>query len=178
MGSKTAVDEQAAISATLAGNQDAYRVLVDRYQAGLVFYIYGIVGDEATANDIAQEAFIAAYQKLRQYNPNYAFSTWLYRIARNLAYRGLKQRNRWTEYDDQAHADDDATLDERIEHAMMADDLRRALGSLRPEWRSAVQMYYWEGKSYKEIAALLDTPVSTVRVWMLRAKEALRSSLL
>ena len=171
--------EQAAITAVLAGDRDAYRPLVERYQAGLIAYAYGIVGDEAAAHDIAQEAFIAAYRRLGQYKPAYAFSTWLYRIARNLAYADLKQHTRWVPYDetlaDISTGDD---TPEELDTAKRAAELHQALGKLRPEWRSVLQLYYWEDKSYQEIAEVLDAPVNTVRVWLSRAKEQLRSELI
>lgn len=169
------VDEQTSVQAVIAGNTEEYRPLVERYHAGLIYYIFGIVGDDATAQDIAQEAFITAYRKLAQYNPKYAFSTWLYRIARNIAYRDLQDHQHWLPYEETAAEGVDLVDD--IDHQLLAEDIRRALGTLRPEWRSVIQLYYWEDKSYQEIADIVDAPVNTVRVWLSRAKDALRSEL-
>jgi len=130
------------------------------------------------AHDIAQDAFIAAYQKLRQYNAKYAFSTWLYRIARNLAYQDMKYHAAWVKYDYQTDKAEDAEpLAEQVDRQIVSENIRRAMSRLRPEWRSAIQLYYWEDKTYEEIADLLGAPVNTVRVWLNRAKAALRSEL-
>ena len=173
-----AMDDQQAITKVLAGDQEAFRLLVERHHPGLIRYVYGMIGDEMAAHDIAQEAFITAYQKLRQYKPKFAFSTWLYRIARNLAYQDMKYHQAWAPYDDEADAaPDDANPAEQVERQIVADDVRRAMARLRPQWRSVVQLYYWEDKSYQEIADTLGVPINTVRVWLSRAKQAMRSEL-
>ena len=169
--------DRMAIQAVLDGNAEAYRALVDRYHVGLIRYVFGIIGDEEAAHDIAQEAFITAYQKLRSYRSKYAFSTWLYRIARNLAYQDMKYHKAWALLDEQFVAADTESDADRIDRQIVGEDIQRAMGKLRPEWRSAVQLYYWEDKSYEEIADLLGAPINTVRVWLNRAKAALRSEL-
>lgn len=170
--------DRMVISAVIGGDTEAYRALVDRYHVGLIRYIYGMVGDEAAAHDIAQEAFITAYEKLKQYNPKFAFSTWLYRIARNLAYQDMKYHRAWAPFDEADQEDSSSEpLSEQIDRQLVSENVRRAMQKLRPEWRSAVQLYYWEDKSYEEIADLLGTPLNTVRVWLNRAKSVLRSEL-
>jgi len=170
--------DRMAIQAVLDGDTEAYQALVERYHVGLIRYVFGLVGDEEAAHDIAQEAFITAYQKLRQYNAKYAFSTWLYRIARNLAYQDMKYHQAWAPYNEQTQADNtDDQMAEQLDKQLVGEHIRHAMGKLRPEWRSAIQLYYWEDKSYEEIADLLGAPVNTVRVWLNRAKAALRSEL-
>lgn len=171
------MSEHEAINAVLEGNSDAYRPLVDRYHQGLIRYVYAFVLDEDVAQDIAQEAFIDAYRHLGTYDNRYAFSTWLYRIARNRALRQTKYAKRRTEFNE-ATADERETTAEQLDRALTAQRVQTAVASLKPDYRSAIQLYYWEDKSYEDIAVLLDTPVNTVRTWLRRAKEELRSELL
>ena len=77
--------EQQIIADVLDGQSEQYRLLVERYHKGLICHLGNMLQDQAQAEDIAQEAFIQAYTKLHQYDAKYAFSTWLYKIANNLA---------------------------------------------------------------------------------------------
>ena len=77
-------NERAVIAAVLDGDKDHYRVLVERYHVGLIQHLYTIVHDGDTAEDLAQEAFITAFQKLKQYNDTFAFSTWRYLFMNQL----------------------------------------------------------------------------------------------
>lgn len=167
--------DRIAIQATLDGNAEAYRALVDRYHVGLIRYVYGLIGDEEVAHDIAQDTFIAAYQKLRQYNAKYAFSTWLYRIARNLAYRDMKYHGAWAPFDNQTDEGDEP-LREELSQPIVSEKIRVAMARLRPEWRSVIQLHYWEDKTIEEIAELLGESDSTIRAWLSRARATLRGN--
>ena len=170
------MNDALAIEQVLAGDKESYRYLVERYHTGLVRYCFSILLDEDAAHDVAQQAFINAYNNLQSYKPKYAFSTWLYRIARNDAYRELKQLNRRqeiTETEDISEQDvHESTI---MKH--LGEELHTAMAGLRAEWRQILHLYYWEQKSYEEIAELLDTPLNTVKVWMRRAKQQLEKEL-
>lgn len=170
------MEDALAIEQVLSGNKDAYRYLVERYHVGLVRYCYSILLDNAAAHDSAQLAFISAYKSLHSYKPKYAFSTWLYRIARNEAYRELKHLNRHQEITEVEDVSDHNAEDSVIRQ-YLDEELHNALASLRAEWRQILHLYYWEQKSYEEIALLLDTPINTIKVWMKRAKAQLEREL-
>lgn len=165
--------DRIAIQATLDGKPEAYRSLVDRYRIGLIRYVFGLIGDQEVAHDLAQEAFVVAYQKLRQYDAKYPFSTWLYRIARNLAYQDMKYHGAWAPFDNQTDENDEP-LPEELSHPIVSEKIRVAMARLRPEWRSVIQLHYWEDKTTEEIADLLNESDSTVRGWLSRARATLR----
>jgi RNA polymerase sigma-70 factor (ECF subfamily) len=166
-----------AIEQVLGGDKEAYRHLVERYHVGLVRYCYSILLDDAAAHDAAQQAFINAYKNLRSYKPKYAFSTWLYRIARNEAYRELKHLNRRQEITETEDFSD-RDMEENLIAQYLGDELHAAMANLRAEWRQILHLYYWEQKSYEEIAELLDKPLNTIKVWMKRAKQQLEKELI
>jgi len=175
----TSAQEKAIISEVLSGHQDQFRFLVERYHRGLVTHLYNLIHEQQTAEDIAQEAFIRAYDKLSLYNETYAFSTWLYKIADNIAYRHLKQTKITLDYDDVAEAtpDDKPSLDEVTDRQLTAQTVRSSIDSLPVMYRQVISLYYWDEFSYEEISVIMDRPVGTVRTWLHRAKEELRKEL-
>ena len=85
------IQESQIISNVKNGQLESYSILVEKYHRGLVIHLYNLLNNQQSAEDVAQEAFIRAYNKISLYNPEYAFSTWLYKIADNIAFRQLKQ---------------------------------------------------------------------------------------
>jgi RNA polymerase sigma-70 factor (ECF subfamily) len=161
------------------GNREQFRQLVERYHRGLVQHLYNLINDEQSAEDVAQEAFIRAYNKLSLYNENYAFSTWLYKIADNLAYRHLKQTKQTSDIDEfeEVIADDKPTLAESTDKIFTKEAVRNAILTLPLSYRRVISMYYWEEFSYEEIAEIMERPVGTIRTWLHRAKQDLRKEL-
>src|SRR4051812_40236041 len=86
-------NEQELIAQILHGDIEKYAQLIDRYKNGLYLHCFSIVRDEVTAEDLAQEAFIQAYRKLKKYDEKYRFSTWLYKIATNKALDHLRKNS-------------------------------------------------------------------------------------
>lgn len=150
---------------------------MERYHTGLLIYCERLVGGRDAAEDIAQQTFINAYDKLDRFDDTKAsFSTWLYRIARNLCIDYLRQRGKYSDQDiyelpDTTWAEGGLPYDE-------AESVRSAVDALEPPvYAAAIKAYYWQGKSYKEIARDHDTSVSTVASWIRRAKAELRKEL-
>lgn len=170
-------DDRSAVDQVIAGDKESYRLLVDRYKDGLVRYCYSIVLDEAAATDAAQQAFINAYEKLHTYKPKYAFSTWLYRIGRNEALKELQRLRKQMPIETAAHIASDSDLSDEYEKKSERERVMQAMTSLRHEWRQVVHFYYWEGKTYEEISELTGTPLNTIRVWLMRAKQQLEKEL-
>jgi len=169
-------NETAIIHAVLAGNTDAYAALVERYQVGLIIHCDRIVGGRDDAEDIAQKAFLKAYQQLATFEPlRSRFSTWLYRIATNLAIDLLRARKPTVSIDAlQLPAPPDPALSE----AQVARETRAAVASLKnPDQRRVIKAYYWEGKKYEEIASEMKVPVNTIKSWLRRAKQQLKEKL-
>lgn len=169
--------EEAEIIAAINNGVDRYEELVQRYHVGLIIHCEQLVGDRDEAEDIAQEAFVKAYLQLKKFDPNRArFSTWLYKIATNIAIDYLRRHRR------RVVVDDIETIAEATMPAYLEEDekrtVRKAVRELTPpEYRRAIEAYYWEGKSYQEIADELGAPLNTLRTWMRRAKLELREVL-
>lgn len=172
--------ERAVIAEVLDGQVDQFRYLVERYHKGLIQHLFHMVGDGQTAEDIAQEAFIRAFNKLDQYNPNYAFSTWLYKIADNLAYKSLKKSARVVVSDElevEVIDYNSPSPEESADKNITKEHIKEAVDSLPTNYKRVITMYYWDNFNYEEIADIIDHPVGTVRTWLFRAKEQLRKEL-
>lgn len=157
---------------------DRYEELVRRYHVGLIIHCEQLVSDRDDAEDIAQGAFVKAYLQLEHFNPSKArFSTWLYKIATNLAIDHLRKQKR------NAHVEDIEQIAEATMPTFMEDEKREevrkaVLGLMPPEYRQAIEAYYWHGKSYQKIADESGVPINTIRTWIRRAKLQLKEQLL
>lgn len=170
-------NESEIIQAIIAGD-DRYAELVERYHVGLIIHCERIVQDRDDAEDIAQEAFVRGYLEMRKYDPAKArFSTWLYKIATNLALDHLrKYKRKMTVEDVEALAE--ATMPTYLEDEER-DAIRKAVESLvPPEYRRVIEAYYWDGKSYQEISTAEGIPLNTTRTWIRRAKLQLKEKML
>ncbi len=172
------MDETAIITAVRAGDVDQYTELVDRYQAGLIIHCDHMLRDRAEAEDIAQKAFIKAYEKLSVFDSSRSrFSTWLYKIATNMAIDSLRSSNRSVP----TMVEDIESLTPvymTVEKDELMSEMRAAILALvPPEHRRAIEAYYWQGKNCQVIAEDMNVPVSTVKSWLRRAKRQLREAL-
>lgn len=171
------MDENEHITKVLAGDSDAYRALVERYQTGLIIHCENIVKDRQEGEDIAQEAFIKAYRSLADFSEGKGrFSTWLYRIATNLCIDSLRKNKRRVHVKDiENHLE--AVLPHHIEDEEV-ERLRAAIETLEPpKYAEIIKAYFWEGKSYQEIAVKYHTSTNTIGTWISRAKGQLKEKL-
>lgn len=185
------MDDHSLLAATLTGDETAFQELVRRYRNQITNYVYRMLNDYDRAADLAQETFVRVYTNAERYQATYSFSTYIYRIAHNLAISELRQRKRRRlipfpsffsdkdseeieiEIEDkkQVMADDSMIADER------RDAVRRAISSLPEKYRAALVLCDIEEKSYEEIAAVLDLPVGTVKSRINRARNLLKEKL-
>ena len=171
------------VEQAIAGSQDAYRTLVDRYSRSVLTLIARIVRDDGVAEELAQDAFVKAFGALRSFDPAYKFSNWMLRIAHNVAIDHLRKgRPALVSIDDQASGPGlaDVLADVREPSAFdravrrdFRDDLESALARLRPEFRRLVVMRYLEDMSYEDISEVLGQPLGTVKSHLHRARAAL-----
>jgi RNA polymerase sigma-70 factor (ECF subfamily) len=168
-------DEQELIARILDGDEDAYGTLIDRYKTGLYHHCFKLVHDEDVAEDITHEAFIEAFVHLETFDPRFRFSTWLYKIATNLALTYLRKRRdiRLGENEVDRIL---STLPDTEQFALYR-ELHAAVDDLPPNYRTVVSMHYWHGKSYSEIASTMGTSVGSIKGWMSRAKRQLKETL-
>ena len=174
------------------GRQGAYRELLTRYERPIFALIYRMVRDRTLAEDLAQEAFIRAFNAIHSYNPRYKFSSWIFKIANNHTIDHLRKKRLDTiSIDGSPHASSseetaqtrivveatDETPEEYVEHRELGSLIERAIGELRPEYRNVVLLRHVEGYSYDEIAEILDLPLGTVKTYLHRARGELKSLL-
>jgi RNA polymerase sigma-70 factor (ECF subfamily) len=167
------------IERVLGGERERYAVLVARYQDALFRHAVGMVGDADAAADLVQDSFVKAYTRLHTCYDPARFAAWIFRILRNRCRDWLKNRRQHTvELRDDAHAapvaDDPSRTLERTELGRV---VAAALERLPAAQREAFLLKHVEGRSYEEMAEMLDTGVSALKMRVMRAREALQEYL-
>ena len=180
--SDEATEEAALVRRIVAGEGHRYSVLVDRYQRRLYWSCLRLVGDPDEAEDVVQEAFVRAYERLGDFDPTYRFYTWIYRIARNRCLNLLRRRRVWglvTLSDpERAPALPSANRSDRpVENRELAQALVDCRGTLPADQREAFDLRHADGLSYREIAAAIGAPEGTVMSRLARAREKMRACL-
>ena len=174
------------------GRELAFRELVRRYERPVFSLVFRMVRDRETAEDLSQDAFIKVLNHIDRYSPEFKFSSWLFKIANNVAIDHLRRRRIETiSMDGSPHAssaaeveattlnlesEQESALDE-MEAKELGSSIEQAIGGLRPEYRSCIMLRHVEGRSYEEIAATLDLPLGTVKTYIHRARHELRKAL-
>lgn len=162
----------------LGGHTPTYEVLVRRYQESLYRHAVGMVGDSDAAADLVQDSLVKAYTRLGTCDPD-RFAAWLFRILRNRCKDWLKSRRRRdVPLVDDGHAapasDDPGRTLERTELGQV---VTAALARLPEAQREAFLLKHVDGRSYEEMAEMLDTGVSALKMRVMRAREALQEML-
>ena len=166
------------VARTLAGEQAAFGILVERYAPSVCRVARAVLGDPDDADDAAQDALLAALVKLRQYDPRRPFGPWLMRIAANAATdRRRRRRVRRTEPLDGNVVAGGTLPDAETNRRVLGQRLRDALSQLPERRRVAVVLFDVEGYSHAEIGRVLGIPEGTVRSEVFHARRALRSLL-
>ncbi|CAN5690044.1 RNA polymerase sigma factor SigW [soil metagenome] len=174
------------------GSEKAYRELLGRYQRPVFSLVYRMVRDRELAEDIAQETFVKVFNHLGSYNPKYKFSSWIFKIASNLAIDHLRKKEPQTiSLDGSRHATTaeqieatsitvesrDENPEQFLEAKELGAEIEQAIGRLRPDYRTAILLRHVEGRPYEEIAEIMDVPLGTVKTYIHRARTELKVSL-
>lgn len=176
-----------------AGDREAYTALVEKYRRPLVHFLYRMVHDTAVAEELAQEVFLRVYRARSRYKPSAKFSTWLFRIATNLALNSLRDgrlrqvvempagaklplRTAETESKGKAGeaADPRPTVEQELMEAERLRAIREAIEELPEKQRLAVLLHKYEELDYAAIADILGCSESALKSLLFRAYEALR----
>lgn len=165
------------------GDQKAYADLMGRYRDAIYYMLLKMVNNESDAEDLTIEAFGKAFKNIQQYTPNYAFSTWLFKIATNNCIDFIRKKRANHISIDQGIDDDDApttdiqspTMDpeESMIYEQKSKLMREVVGKLKPRYRNLIELRYFKEYSYEEIADELDLPIGTVKAQLFRARELL-----
>ncbi|MGH7551009.1 MAG: RNA polymerase sigma factor [Gemmatimonadota bacterium] len=173
------VEEMELIRRIAGGESHRYSVLVERHQRRLYWSCLRLLGDADEAEDVVQEAFVSAYEHLRDYDPAYRFYTWLYRIARNRCLNVIRRRKLWSlvSLSDPERAPalpSGDRSDRSLEDGELAAALAACRSSLPADQREVFDLRHAEGFSYREIAAAVGIPEGTVMSRLARAREKMR----
>ncbi|MBS1809768.1 MAG: sigma-70 family RNA polymerase sigma factor [Acidobacteria bacterium] len=184
------MDDHMLIAGTREGDESAFQELVNRYRNPITNFVYRMLNDYDRAVDLAQETFVRVYMNADRYQANYSFSTYIYRIASNLAISELRQRKRRrlipipSFFDKEGDEVEIELPDERTIHpddTMIHDERRKAIAkaiaTLPEKYRTAVVLRDVEGRSYEEISDVLGLSDGTVKSRINRARNLLKEKL-
>lgn len=186
--SESSLEDDVLVKKAIGGSESAYKKLVDKYERALFFHILKMIKDREQVEDLVQETFVKAFDNLNTYSTNYAFSTWLYRIATNHTIDYLRKKKLKTLSIDKPMKtkdgememqlpDESAGTDRNIIRKQRQKIVRNAIENLPEKYRQVIQLRHMEEKSYQEIAEVLDLPLGTVKAHIFRARELLYKAL-
>jgi RNA polymerase sigma-70 factor (ECF subfamily) len=170
-----------------ANDQLAFAEIMDRYRDAIFHSINKMVFSSDDAEDLTIETFTKAFQRLDQYSPAYAFSTWLFKIASNHTIDFIRKKRLKALSLDQGFANEDGdtmefhvkddALDpmETLQRKERIELMRAVVETMKPRYRRLVELRYFEERSYEEIAEELDLPLGTVKAQLFRARDILAS---
>lgn len=175
MSSGDQVLEQVLILRCQMGDKDALAALIERYDGSLRYFITRLLEDSQTSEDIFQETWLAVIRKIHGLRDAEAFSTWLYRIARNKVYHQLRKKRMLVELDENrsvpnGNKDDVFSLEDVAK-------VHRCLEKLKPEHREVLMLRFLEQMSYQQISQVLNCNLGTVRSRIYYAKLTLRKEM-
>ena len=166
--------------------EEAFNVLVTKYRTPVVHFLYRMVREPALAEELAQEVFLRVYRARKSYKPRAKFSTWLFRIATNVALNALRdgrmRRARESSLEGETEdagpamqvADPGGNVEQRMLEAERQEQIRRAVEALPEKQRLAVLLHKYQEMDYDEIADILDCSESALKSLLFRAYETLR----
>jgi RNA polymerase sigma-70 factor (ECF subfamily) len=183
--SSRAQEDYQLVQQAIRGSQKAYTVLMERYRNSIYHMMYKMVKNREDADDLTLEAFGKAFNKLESYEPRYAFSTWLFKIAINNCIDYIrKKRLKLLSIDDPIEPNSDHDFSSNIKSGMLDPEerfirkqrvklMRTILSKLSLKYRLMIELRFFEELSYDEIAQELNIPLGTVKAQLFRAKEIL-----
>ncbi|MFP4555499.1 MAG: RNA polymerase sigma factor [Bacteroidales bacterium] len=175
------------VGKAVEGDQKAYAELLERYRDAIYFMLLKMVNNKSDAEDLTIEAFGKAFKSIHQYTPNYAFSTWLFKIASNNCIDFIRKRKANLISIDQPNEDAEGVpstpatnlqsgnLDP--EETLIKEQnillIKSVVSKLKPRYRKLVELRYFKEYSYEEISDELSLPLGTVKAQLFRARELL-----
>lgn len=168
------------------GDKEAFSLLVERYQKGLINLLFPLIRNYEEALELCQEVFLKVYSHLEQYDKNYKFSTWIYRIANNLAIDHLRKGTPKIDSIDEKDEDEESKIEieskdlspqERLEKKFMEKEILIAISSLDTVSRELIILRHIHFRSYEEMAKITNLPVGTVKNKIFRARKELMKKL-
>ncbi|MDA0379309.1 MAG: sigma-70 family RNA polymerase sigma factor [Bacteroidetes bacterium] len=182
--SQSSEQDRLLVSRALEGDQAAYQGLMEKYRGALTRHVHRMVRKQGEVEDLVQECFIKAFSALQSYSSDYAFSTWLYKIATNHTIDYLRKKKLQTMSIDKPIQTKDGEVEMELPDTTyrpdrhIVEDQRKALiqaaiDHLPEKYHRVIVMRHQQEKSYEEIAAELDLPLGTVKAHIFRARSLL-----
>jgi RNA polymerase sigma-70 factor (ECF subfamily) len=179
--------DEELVAAVLAGDRERFSDLIDRYQARLINYLFRLLRNADDAHDLAQEVLVKVYQVLDRYDPQYKFSTWLFRVAQNAAIDQIRRRrlkivSLRQEDDEGENRDWELPSPERgpygeLRNRERGDAIQEAIESLPWEYRELILLRHFGELPYEEIAKMKRMPLGTVKNKLFRGRQMLKEKL-
>jgi len=181
--SEKAKNDLVLVDLARAGNEKAFASLLNRYRDSIYFMLLKMVNNTSDAEDLTIEAFGKAFRNLELFTPDYAFSTWLFKIATNNCIDFIRKKQVTPTPIDQLQEDmENLTVNIQSdlpdpEESLINDQkiavLRDIVNQLKPRYRKLIELRYYKEYSYEEIASELNLPIGTVKAQLYRAKSLL-----
>ena len=179
----TDANDAELVVAALAGNTQAFDVLVNRYRRAMLTIAQQIVRNPTDAEDVVQDAFLRAFEALPQLSDLNRFGAWLHSITRNRALRYYRSASRYQPQEDMdpylnrasdISAEDPAHI---VERELTQQAIRDAIQELPTDYQAVIELYYWAEMPQKRMAEFLSVPLTTVKWRLHKAKELLKTIL-
>jgi RNA polymerase sigma-70 factor (ECF subfamily) len=189
MGASPAPDLDAQLMLRVRdGDEDSFRVLLDKHRNPLVHFLYRMVQEQPVSEELAQEVFLRIYRSRASYEPTARFTTWMFRIATHLALNWLRdeKNERATERLDEDRGGDlpsrelpdrKPSVEQRMVYQARLQEIRDAISALPDKQRAAVLMHKYQEMEYAQIASALECSESAIKSLLFRAYETLRARL-
>ncbi|CAN5530099.1 sigma-70 family RNA polymerase sigma factor [soil metagenome] len=184
------LSDHALIEAAKNSDEAAFAEIVRRYRSPITNYLYRFLNDYEEAVDLAQETFVRVYFALERYHTDYAFSTYIYRIATNLAISEIRKRKRrklisltgFFQYDNEEEQDFHPTDEKPLPDVGLIENeqsktIARAIAALPEKYRAPIVLREIEEKTYEEIAQILELGLGTTKSRISRARSLLKKKL-
>jgi len=181
-------DNSELIKKAIEGDESSYSNLLENYRGAIYNLLFKMVRNKEETEDLVQEAFMKAFKALPSFNEEYAFSTWLYKIAINNCIDHMRKKKLKTYSINKPVQSNDGELDREFPDTSMSPDksilseersniIESAIDELPANYKTAIIMRHSEEKSYEEISQILNIPLGTVKARIFRAREMLKKKL-
>ena len=166
-------DEQQLIARILNGQAEDYGYFLERYGGEVFAIVSRLVPRQEDAEELAQDAFVRAYNRLETFGGRSSFSTWICRIAYTTAVSWLRKRRvKYLSIEDKPYLSD-TEVDETLDDKSRIDDLRQAISRLKPDEQTLLQLYYYDNRSLSDISFILDVESGTIATRLHRIRRKL-----
>ena len=168
-------DDQALVESCRKGDRAAFTILVTRYQRPIYNAAYRVLGNAEDASDIAQVVFLKIAERLHEYDPQYKFFSWIYRIAINESINLLRRNRREQPLDDEIDlpGPENAGPEWQYNNGQLSERVQRALMSMKIDDRVVLTLRHFSDCSYREIGQVLELEEKTVKSRLFEARQRL-----